>query len=755
MPTESRPSLPPGSAPRPASGGVSQGAQTAATIDPLKLLRKYKWVLLFAAIFGAGAGYAGYQVLLRVSPSYSSFVIFQINTKQTRAGVLEAGYDKGELESFMATQIQRMTSENILQRVAGDFRVRDDIEWAKQFVQRNTEGGVSVDIEAATLALQKQVGARVLGRSQLVRLDVSAPSATDAARLAGMIRREYLQQLSQIEENQFRNELAAVVGQINDITNGRGNINDQIAERQRLLLENRDIDSIDGASRALELEISKVGSEISELMANLAAAQARFEQYERESKSPTGVQYSDELRVQVEGVPIVGQLKQQLSSLETFERTLQMRGIGPQHPQRKGVVDQIRSVEAQLETTRERELQRLFFGQREIFARTVESFNSQIATLEQERDRLKTSISELTQTKGLLRDINRSIQELETRRAELGARADNLRALMRDAQTKGAATNLDGVTFLDRIAVAQVEQAPGAPVFPRLSLLGPAGVVVFVGLAGGLCVLREVLDKRVKGASDVAIIPRTRVLGMVPDAGEDPAGVKVAETAFRDHPRGAFAEQFRQLRAPILRQMREGGIRSVVIAPGMPRSGATTISLNLALALAASDMRVLLIDANMRRPRLHTLLGLADSPGLSDVLAGASAIKPAIIGCGVDNLDLLPVGSDANRVFERLGSSAMGELVAQASERYDAVLIDAPPMIVSSDALSLAGRVDASVLVVRAYSERRGMVARLKNDLLDAQAEFLGVIVNGVQPSAGGYIAKNIRATHQYQAKAG
>ncbi|MBL4698168.1 MAG: hypothetical protein JKX70_04975, partial [Phycisphaerales bacterium] len=112
--------------------------------------------------------------------------------------------------------------------------------------------------------------------------------------------------------------------------------------------------------------------------------------------------------------------------------------------------------------------------------------------------------------------------------------------------------------------------------------------------------------------------------------------------------------------------------------------------------------------------------------------------------------DVLAAGSRTKRVIERLGTQEMGKVLAEASALYDIVILDVAPAIVAGDANTLASQVDATMLVVRAMSEKRGQVARLKNELGDCRAELLGILVNGVRSSAGGYMRKNIRTSHQY-----
>jgi Mrp family chromosome partitioning ATPase len=145
---------------------------------------------------------------------------------------------------------------------------------------------------------------------------------------------------------------------------------------------------------------------------------------------------------------------------------------------------------------------------------------------------------------------------------------------------------------------------------------------------------------------------------------------------------------------------------------------------------------------------------LPESPGLVDVLTGAARLDQAIQRTADGRVSVLSVGTKEKRNLEMLATNGMSDLLAEARGKFDLVLIDVAPAIVSGDALTLAAKCDASVLVVRAMSEKRGLIARLRNDLTDTRAEFLGVIVNAVKASAGGYLKSNIKASSEYQTAA-
>jgi len=309
-----------------------------------------------------------------------------------------------------------------------------------------------------------------------------------------------------------------------------------------------------------------------------------------------------------------------------------------------------------------------------------------------------------------------------------------------------------GLTSAQRVEVKVAATVPDLPTFPVLFVIVPAGMLIVVGLTVGVIVLFEMLDQRIQSASDIRMIPRTRSLGMLLDACEDPSAPKTISTAFADAPDSVFAEHIRQLRTNVSASIHRAGHHSLVVVGAMPQSGATSVITNLAQSLVANGTKTLIIDANIRRPGIHTALGLKAGPGLSDVLAGESSLESCVIKVN-DGLSVLQVGSSKNRMAEQLSSQKMKQLLQQTKENYDLVLIDVAPAIVAGDAVILSNMADASMLVVRAMSEKRGQVARMSREFNESSAEFLGVLVNAVRSAAGGYMRKNIRTSFNYRSK--
>ena len=172
---------------------------------------------------------------------------------------------------------------------------------------------------------------------------------------------------------------------------------------------------------------------------------------------------------------------------------------------------------------------------------------------------------------------------------------------------------------------------PDQKSFPKWFIMIPAVWFVIMGLTSGLILIKELAEQRVRGPADVALVPRTRVLGVIPELGEDPFRPKTIERAVRTEPNGIIAESVRHIRAALLKQFRQRGHKTLVIFGGMPGSGATSVIANLGASAAASELRVLLVDANFRRARLHEVLDVSDGLGLAERVKERDGLADRIV----------------------------------------------------------------------------------------------------------------------------
>jgi len=704
-------------------------------IDPVKLLNKHKWLLVGAAIAGALVGVGTHFLLLKVYPMWQPIVLFHCLPPQESIGLDNNFISEVEMNRFMQTQVKIMTSDSVLSRVVEDPSIKNNAPlWSKRYMKTDRSTGQERfdPIEAAD-DLKDHVNARVVPQTTLIELAMTDRAKHDATAILALMRQKYmavLRETSQTLSDDRTRSLRDTLQRIDDEV-GR------LAVRREGLIQSKGVDSISDHANATRMALTDTNETLGEVQQGLQALRAQLGQMEKERNSRVP-QFGDNLRQEIEKDPLIIDIKGDISRYQTMQQGMLNRGITREHRNFKELDAQIAGAEASLEQARSEALQRLFDGELDGVRKSIGQYEAQESNLVTQRQDYSNKLIDLTRTQGLLADIENQIKgQLDTK-----------------AKTAAELQTLLGVTALgsaNRVVLLQPERVPTELSFPKLKLMIPAGIVITIGLVGGLVFLREMVDQRIKGPSDISIIPRTRLLGWIPEAGEDPAGQGAAETAFRDRPKGIVAESFRQVRSAISKRTQQANHRTILVLAGMPGSGATSTVANLALAFAAADHKVLVIDANFRRPSLHRVFGLPDAPGLADVLSRTNDFATVVQQGVAPNLDMLAAGSKEHRVFERLSTDSMTDLLAHAKANYDLVLIDVAPAIVAGDGVALAHRCDASVLVVRALSEKRGMVARIKNDLTDARSEFLGVIVNGVHSARGGYMKGNIKAQHEYQ----
>ena len=304
-------------------------------------------------------------------------------------------------------------------------------------------------------------------------------------------------------------------------------------------------------------------------------------------------------------------------------------------------------------------------------------------------------------------------------------------------------SRLDEVTLTKdqggyRIRVLEYAE-PGKTISPgklkQIASGGVAGFVLGCGLAY-LMVLRDVRFTDIKQISRSLPVP---IMGALPSFEEQITSMEVLDervdpsiAAFHK-PKSGIAEGYRGVRTGIYFAMNDDRRIFQVTSP-LPGEGKSTLSANLAVSIAASGKSVLVIDADLRRPRQHKLFGLeTDSPnGLASVIAGQSALEESIFETAVTNLSLLPCGRVPDNPGELLVSHRLDEVLKDVGKAYDFVLVDSPPMLAVSDPSTIAGKVEG-VLMTFSLETSRHAVTRAYEMLVKVNAQVLGVVVNRVK----------------------
>lgn len=276
---------------------------------------------------------------------------------------------------------------------------------------------------------------------------------------------------------------------------------------------------------------------------------------------------------------------------------------------------------------------------------------------------------------------------------------------------------------LSVVTPATAPEAPSAPSTPMYLLAGLAvGVLVGVGLS----LLRRALDQKVRGIEDVQKIVDTPLLGGIAyDA--DAAKKPLLTQTVGQSPR---AESFRQIRTNLQFAMVNSKSNSLLVTSSLPGEGKSTTAINTALALAQAGKRVVLVDADLRRPMVANYLGLEANAGLTTALLGSAEVEDLLQPWGDDDLYVLTSGQVPPNPSELLGSAAMTELVQKLEATFDSVIIDAPPLIPVTDATVLAQVVGGVALVVGAAKVTTKDVEKSLDAMKLVNSSLLGVVLN-------------------------
>jgi tyrosine-protein kinase Etk/Wzc len=191
-----------------------------------------------------------------------------------------------------------------------------------------------------------------------------------------------------------------------------------------------------------------------------------------------------------------------------------------------------------------------------------------------------------------------------------------------------------------------------------------------------------------------------------------------------------IAESYRSLRTAVQFSAIESQVRSILVTSSIPQEGKSTTSTNLAIVIAQSGARTLLVDCDLRRPVLHSVFGISKDPGLVNALVGTVPLEEAIHKTSIPNLDLLPSGAIPPNPSELLGSRRMRMLVEQLKDRYDTVILDSPPVGTVTDSVVLSTLVDATLVIVRAHKTKLEFLEKTRESLERISTNVLGVVLN-------------------------
>ena len=415
--------------------------------------------------------------------------------------------------------------------------------------------------------------------------------------------------------------------------------------------------------------------------------------------------------------------------------------FGPSYPKLAQLNSQLKEVDAEIQT----EI-------RKVAARLRGDYLAAV----QRESMLRTALEEQKQEANKL---NESAIEYSLLKRDVDANRTLSEGLLERLKEAGVTAGLRSNNF--RIVdVARVPTSPSGP-----NLLKNLALALALGLSTGigLAFLLESMDNTVRTPEQAQTISALPSLGMIPlgsrSTREMSGNQKLAlasskeavELVTQSRPRSQMAESYRALRTSLLLTFAGGPPTVILITSALPEEGKTTTSVNCAIVLAQKGTRVLLIDADLRRPSIHKTLGMGPKIGLSNVLTGAATLQQAIIPSTIlPELFILPAGTPPPNPAELLASAKMKNVLADLRKQYDHIVIDSPPTLSVTDAVVMSTDADAVVLVIRSGHTTKPALRRARDILLQVNARVCGVLVNAVDLSSPDYYYH-----YEYQGKYG
>lgn len=355
---------------------------------------------------------------------------------------------------------------------------------------------------------------------------------------------------------------------------------------------------------------------------------------------------------------------------------------------------------------------------------------------------LDTTVSELGQSVSAtapLNTVNLIITATSTSAEEAAAIADATAASLTEAvQNTLERPGPDAADSAVQLTTVQPAVVTEKPISPNIPLNIALGTLVGLALGIGLAVLRSVLDTRVRTLHDIEQITDAPLLGGIT---HDPEAPKRPLIVHAD-PRSPRSESFRALRTNLQFLNVDSGPRSFVISSSGPGEGKSTTTANLAIALAETGARVALVDGDLRLPRVADYMGIEGGVGLTNVLIGRVELADALQKWGRGQLYVLPSGPIPPNPAEMLGSPAMDHVLASLGEHFDYVLVDAPPLLLVTDAAVLATKTRGVIMVVASGKARKHDLQGAIRTLTTAGGQMVGAIATMIPtrgPDSYGY----------------
>ncbi len=387
--------------------------------------------------------------------------------------------------------------------------------------------------------------------------------------------------------------------------------------------------------------------------------------------------------------------------------------------------------------------------------------NPRLLRIESERESLQLSLDR--EISSILASMEADLSSARENRRKLGIELDSQRAaaldlreretefhrldrdlqqtesLYSDLNNRSLHTELAGTLQNSNVSILDRAMPPKRAYRPNRKLVMLMALMLGIAAAFALVIVVDRLDITIRSHEQLEAEFKIPVLGIQPRFDDASRGQQEDGRLRIDaDPRGALAESCRTLRTNLMFLAPNKGVFKVLVTSAGPSEGKTSLAANLAYTMASSGKRVILIDTDMRRPRVHKVFGMEREVGLTSILIGEMDLDQAVRPSGYANLDLLPLANVPPNPAELLESSTFTQLVEQLEARYDRIIFDSPPIMAVTDASILTKYVDGTLVVARQDKTNRHMLRQSITAVQTVNARVLGFVLNDVDLNSAG-----------------
>jgi capsular exopolysaccharide synthesis family protein len=695
------------------SSVTSEASNESALSDAWVTLRKRKWLILGMTLLGILYGIYKAKSQPRLYSATGTIEIRSGSTNEFKIGSTGTGTGGS---SPIPTQVAILKSDSLILDVARDLNLANNPNFGG-----GGAGTPQLDVDKDPVVRQSVVGAvqgtigiEPLPKTDLIRITCNTLDAHLSAAIVNQLVKEYIHHSLQTRQEATQRVTEFFAPQLDDLKKKVEESQGQMIDLQRQL----GVLGFDPSLNQVTTNLSDLNKAVDTAELARITAETRYHQVaglDRNNAQGTDAAQSS---------PSVAALRTQLDTARASLAQLSAN-LGPNHPQVLAVRDQIAELNKEIGEEQARAV-----------ADAREAYTAARAQEDQTRAALAAQQADAFKLRDALVDYTLKQREFDANRLLYEGLREKLR-------TAGVQAGLES-TEIDIVDPAVPPIAPSLRpdstivLLNTLSMLVLGIILAFVldSLDTGLRTVGEV--ESVSGLPSLALIPRTRANTTVSPT----ASTALRNLVVLSNPKSQSAEAFRALRTSLLLSVAGGEPQIILLTSATPSEGKTTVSMNLACVLAQRDVRVLLIDADLRRPTVHHRFGLHGKVGLTSVLAGSITLEQAVQQVPeLPNMDVLVSGPIPPFPTEMLSSSSMRALLERCRGIYTHVVMDSPPLLSVTDSIVLARDADAVVLIVRQGKSSKHALRRARDLLLRSGARITGIALNAVDLNSPEYYA--------------